>query len=39
MILCKPCYQDKYNSWKKPFDLNAPMLVVTPDYNEITVII
>jgi hypothetical protein len=36
MILCKPCYQDKYNSWKKPFDENASMLLATPDYNELT---
>jgi hypothetical protein len=36
MILCKPCYQNKYNSWKKTFDPNAPMLTITPDYNEIT---
>lgn len=36
MILCKPCYQQKYDSWKKTFDPNATMLTVTPDYNELT---
>jgi hypothetical protein len=36
MILCKSCYQQKYDSWKKPFDENASMLLITPDYNEIT---
>jgi hypothetical protein len=36
MIICKPCYEQKYNSWKKTFNPSASMLIVTPDYNEVT---
>jgi len=34
MIVCKSCFEDKIQDWKKPFDENVTDLEQIPEYNE-----
>jgi hypothetical protein len=34
MIVCKPCFDQKIQEWKTPFNQNVGDLERTPEYNE-----